>query len=151
MDNSNTAADKPTSPRFVKSAELLDREVEVVFIDEVDSDYGPEYLFDIRLSDGEIVSYSRHRDEWRRRGVEAMQALLDAGEPCLATLRHPGKALIWDPYDMRGRRMSTARASKLRQLGLDVTADDAGGPQLRMDDAPPYTDEDAPTDDDNVA
>jgi hypothetical protein len=148
MAKPNTPSTAPTSPRFVKSAELLDREVEIVFIDEVDSDYGPEYLYDVKLPDGEIVSYSRHRDDWRRRGVEAMQALLDAGQPCLATLRQPGRALIWQPFDMRGRRLSTARADKLRQLGFDVAADDAGKPQLRTDDVPMYADEDAPADDD---
>ena len=148
MAKPTTVQAPASTPRFVKTKELLDLEVEVVFIDEVDSDYGPEYLYDVKLPDGEVVSYSRHRDDWRRRGVEAMQALLDAGQPCLATLRQPGRALIWEPYDMRGRRLSTARANKLRQLGFDVTADDAGKPQLRTDDAPMYADEDAPADDD---
>lgn len=146
MNNpSTTRPDTSTAPRFVKSAELLGVEVEIVFIDETESDnYGPEYLFDCRLPSGEIVSYTRHRDDWRARGVAAMRQMLEDDEPVIATLVQPGKALLWRPFDMRGSRVSAARAARLRGYGYDVAVDEAGEPELRVDDAPPHTDADAP-------
>lgn len=146
MAQTNTAQAAASSrPRFVKSAELLGVDVEIVYIDEVDgSEFGPEYLFDCRLPSGEVVSYTRHRDDWRARGVAAMRELLEAGEPVLATLSQPGKAILWRPYDLRGgSRVSAARAARLQAYGFALTADE-DGPALRVDDTPPPTDADAP-------
>jgi hypothetical protein len=145
MNNpSTTQPESSAAPRFCKSAELLGQEVEIVYVDEVDGGVGPEFLFDVRLPDGEVVSFSRHRDDWRRPGVEAMRELLDSGQPCMATLIQPGKAILWAPFDQRGSRVSTGRAARLRQLGFSVAADAGARPELRVDDSPPYVDSDAP-------
>jgi hypothetical protein len=136
------------SPRFCKSDELFGKQVEILWIDETESDFGPEYLYDLRLSSGEVVSFTRHRDPWRTLGVTAMRAALDNGEPVTATLMKPNRAVFWKPWDMRGSRVSAGRAARLRELGFNLNADsETGEPQRRSDDVPPPSDEDAPIDD----
>jgi hypothetical protein len=74
-----------------------------------------------------------------------MREQLEDGEPVLATLSQPGKAILWRPYDLRGgSRVSAARAARLRRFGFELSANDDGDSVLHLDDPPPYTDDDAP-------
>jgi hypothetical protein len=140
-----TATSSTTFPRYIKSKELIGQEVEILGVEETTSpDFGDEYCFDLRLASGEVVSYSRHRDGWRERGVEKIRAALVDGEPVMAALVQPGRALLWSPFDLKRPLMSSERANRLRRLGFDVTVDDDGESVLRVDDAPPHTDADAP-------
>jgi hypothetical protein len=153
MANTTPAEQASATPRYAKSSELLGVEVEIIFVDEVDGDFGPEYCFDCRKPNGEVVSYTRARDPWRAKGVEAMRQMLEHDEPVMATLVQPGRAMLWKPFDQRGSRMSSGRASRLRQYGFIVATDEPDRPALRVDDrsalrvddAPPPTDADAPS------
>jgi hypothetical protein len=140
-----TATSSTTFPRYIKSKELIGQEIEILGAEETTSpDFGDEYCFDLRLATGEVVSFSRHRDGWRERGVEKIRAALELGEPVMAELVQPGRALLWNPFDLKRPLMSTARANRLRRLGFDVTLDEDGESALHIDDSPPHTDADAP-------